>query len=210
MSTARRFALLGITLALFACSGLSKLDYTKLGTRATWQHPDRVIESLGIQSGDRVADIGAGDGYFVTYLADAVGPEGKVYAVEVEQEKADVLEKKVRDKGYSNVVVVLGQFGDPLLPDKSLDLVFLCNTYHHIEDRPDYFSRVHSDLRREGRVAIIDMKDDLTGILGLFTDEEHWTPLALLVEEMGKAGYRPSSRFDFLPVQNFVVFEPDS
>jgi ubiquinone/menaquinone biosynthesis C-methylase UbiE len=197
-----------LAIPLLACSGLSKLDYARIYSRAGWQHPDRVIESLEIRAGDHVADIGAGEGYFLPYLADAVGPEGKVYAVEVDPEKVEALEAMVREGGHHNVVVVLGELDDPLLPDQGVDLVFLCNTYHHIEDRPAYFSRLRSDLRTESRLAIIDVRDDLSGILRLFVTEGHWTPLDLLYEELEKAGYRRSLSFDFLPTQNFEVFEP--
>jgi ubiquinone/menaquinone biosynthesis C-methylase UbiE len=206
--TLGRASLLCLAIPLLACSGLSKLDYTKLASRAGWQHPDRVVESLEIRPGSRVADIGAGDGYFIPYLADAVGPEGTVYAVEVDPEKVEALETRVREEGRRNVVVVSGEFADPLLPDAGVDLVFLVNTYHHIEDRPAYFSRLKADLREPGRVAIIDMRDDLTGILRLFATDGHWTRLESMREEMEQAGYRPAASFEFLPVQSFEVFEP--
>jgi predicted methyltransferase len=206
--TIGRLLLPFLVLPLLACSGLSKLDYTRIASRAGWQHPDRVIESLEIQAGDQVADIGAGDGYFVPYLAEAVGPEGTVYAVEVDSEKVEALEALVREGGHRNVVVVSGEFEDPLLPDEGVDLVFLCNTYHHIEGRPAYFSRLRSDLRKPSRLAIIDMKDDLSGILRLFATKGHWTPLDSLHSELEQAGYRHAASFDFLPVQNFEVFEP--
>jgi len=105
-----------------------------------WQLPDEVIDSLNIKPGDHVSDIGAGGGYFTFILADAVGPNGKVYAVDVDEEITVELEDTVSESGHENIVVVLGEFEGPLLPDGTIDLVFLCNTYHHIEDRADYFS----------------------------------------------------------------------
>ncbi len=206
--TLGRASLLLLAIPLIACSGLTKLDYTKLASRAGWQHPDRVIESLEIRPGSRVADIGAGDGYFVPYLSHAVGPEGRVYAVDVDPEKVEALEKRIREEGYPNVIAVAGGYADPLLPEAGVDLVLLVNTYHHIEDRPAYFSRLKSDLREPGRVAIIDMRDDLSGILRLFATQEHWTSLESMHEEMERAGYRSSASFEFLPVQSFEVFEP--
>ena len=182
------------------------MDYWNLYQRAGWQLPDKVIESLKIQPGDHVADIGAGGGYFTFLLTDAVGPTGKVYAVDVEQEITEQLADRVAEENRFNVVVILGEFKDPLLPDETIDLVFLCNTYHHIENRVDYFSSLKTDLKSDGRVAIIDMKDDLTGILRLFATAPHWTPKQLLLSEMEQAGYHHQSGFDFLPAQNFEVF----
>ena len=193
--------------SLFACQGFSKLDYSHLASRAGWQHPERVVESLALRKGDRVADIGAGDGYFVPYLVEAVGPEGRVYAVEVDAKKAEALEALAAERGFENVVVIRGEFDDPLLPDHAIDLVFLCNTYHHIEGRPAYFARLGRDLRRGGRIAVVDGKDDLSGLLALFSTDGHWTSLEALHSELAEAGYQRVEGFDFLPTQNFEVFQ---
>jgi SAM-dependent methyltransferase len=204
-----RIAILTVAALMAAgCSGMSKLDYGKLHSRAGWQLPEQVIESLKIEEGAHVADLGAGDGYFVFRLADAVGPRGRVYAVDVDEEIVEKLRARVAEEGYSNVEVILGEFGDPKLPDARIDLVFLCNTYHHIDDRPDYFARLKMDLGPGGRVAVIDMRSDLSGFLSLFTDEGHDTPLDELDAEMNEAGYHRSEAFDFLPIQNFQVFAP--
>ncbi len=194
------------TLALSGCSGLSKLDYFKLYQRAGWQLPDQVIQSLNIQPGDHVADIGAGEGYFTFNLADAVGSSGRVYAVDVEVGITIDLGAQAREYNYPNVTVILGELEDPLLPDGTVDLVFLCNTYHHIEERVGYFSRLKADLKPQGRVAVVDIKDDLAGMLRLFVTADHWTSKELLISEMEAAGYRHEGSFDFLPSQNFEMF----
>jgi protein-L-isoaspartate O-methyltransferase len=195
-------------LALLGCSGLCRIDYTQIGRRASWQRPDDVIRALEIRPGDRVADIGAGEGYFVPYLAQAVGSTGRVYAVEVDSEVAERLEKTVEKDAYPNVQVVRGEAQDALLPDGAIDLVLLVNTYHHIEDRESYFSRLRSDLTASGRVAIVEPNPELGGILGLFVEEGHATSAEDLREGMAGAGYAPSKSFDFLPVQVFEVFTP--
>ncbi len=208
MTGRRRVAPL-VGLLLVGCSGVSKLDYTSLHNRAGWQRPERVVEALEIQPGDRVADIGAGSGYFLSYLSQAVGPGGTVYAVDVEQALVRELEERVAREGYSNVVVVLGEYGDPGLPDGALDLVFLCNTYHHIEGRPAYFGGLQGDLGEAGRVAVLEPNDDLRGVLRLFLDKGHTTGADALVEEMRVAGYRHVASHDFLPTQIFEVFVPE-
>jgi ubiquinone/menaquinone biosynthesis C-methylase UbiE len=192
--------------ALGGCNGLSKLDWTTLG-RASWQRPDDVVRALELRPGDRVADLGAGEGYFLPYLSEAVGSQGRVFAVEVEPELAERLEAEFPDGG--NVEVVLGRYEDPGLPDRSIDLVLIVNTYHHIDDRPAYFTRLKRDLSPSGRVAIIEPDAELHGVLSLFVEEGHHSSASGIAEEMGESGYRPSASHDFLAVQVFEVFAPE-
>lgn len=205
MRRSRGLALL--VLLLSGCSGLSKLDYTSLG-RDSWQRPRDVVRALGLAPGDHVADLGAGDGYFVPYLAEAVGADGRVYAVEVDDSAIAGLKERFGNGAAPNVEVILGDYDDPELPDGAVDLVLLVNTYHHIEDRPGYFARLRADLSPAGRVAVIDPNADLTGVLSLFLDAGHQSRASDVAREMEEAGYRPAETFDFLPVQIFEVFEP--
>ena len=195
------------TIALLAFApALGKLDYKRLPTRASWQLPDRVIETLDLGTGAQVADLGAGDGYFTFTLADAVGASGRVYAVDVEADIVDRLRARVTSRGYDNVEAVLGDYDDPGLPDGEIDLVFLCNVYHHIDDRATYFSDLRRDLATGARVAIIDIGG--AAPVSWLSPPGHSTDLDTLVDEMAAAGYDVAASFDFLPVQNFVVFEP--
>ncbi len=202
------FALLMLLVVSFVLVGpdLTKMDYGNAFSRAGWQLPDQVIDSLDIQSGDRVADIGSGDGYFTFQLAKAVGANGKVYAVEVNEELVGELTQKARDDGYDNVEVVLGKYDDPLLPDGEIDLVFLCNSYHHIRDRVAYFDQMRKDLSPKGRVAVIDLK--MSFLVRLLAPAGHWTTVETMTEQMQKANYSRKNRFDYLPAQNFAVFSP--
>ncbi len=194
--------------AVAGCSGLTKLDYTHLFSRDGWQRPDRVIESLGIGPGDRVADIGSGEGYFTFKFADAVGPEGRVYAVDVDRDVLRRLRQRVEAGGYSNVVVVDAELDDPLLPDGEVDLAFLCNAYHHLEDRTPYFDRLRLDLNEGGRVAVVEPRNDLL-LMKLTGHSELWTPMEVLRGEMRDAHYRARDSFDFLALQHFEVFEAE-
>lgn len=200
--------LLLAVLALPACSGFTRIDYTRLPGRAAWQRPDLVIEALAIRPGDHVVDLGSGEGYFLPFLRAAVGPEGRVTAVEVDAERIRALEDRVAEEGWGNVRVVRAELDDPRLPDAAADLILLVNTYHHIEERPAYFSRLRADLRPAGRVAVIDPDRDLRGLLALALDEGHRTAIADLEREMAQAGYRELRRFELLPVQIFALYAP--
>jgi predicted methyltransferase len=183
------------------CTQLKRFAYEGF-RRDAWQHPDRVIETLAIHPGDAVADVGSGGGYFTFRLARAVGPSGKVYAVDVDEGLNEYVARRAREDGLDNVAVVLARYDDPLLPQSGVDLIFTCNTYHHLDDRVAYFAKARKYLRPGGRVAIIEYKG--TGWFERWFG--HSTPSAAIRSEMEAAGYRLQQDLDFLPRQHFLVF----
>jgi ubiquinone/menaquinone biosynthesis C-methylase UbiE len=191
-----------LAVSCLACSPLKRFAYEGF-LRGSWQQPERVIEALGLEPGDHVADLGSGSGYFTLRLARAVGPTGKVYAVDVDQEMNDYLRKRVHDAGLENVEVILGEYEDPLLPDGEIDLLLNVNTYHHIQERPSYFRNVQTDLASDGRVAIIDFDGRKGWFVRLMV---HSVPKPELVGEMREAGYRLDQDLDFLERQGFLIF----
>ena len=199
---------LAAVLLITGCNGVADLDLWQIGRRAAWQLPARVIDALEIEPGDRVADLGAGSGYFLPFLSEAVGSEGLVYAVDVDPDVVSDLETLVKEQQLSNVKIVLGEFEDPKLPEGSIDLVFLCNTYHHIERRPEYFARLQQNLSPRGRIAVVDPDANGSGVLHLFQTEGHMTSADSLAQEMSSAGYDRTGSHEFLPTQIFAVFSP--
>lgn len=183
------------------CGGLSR-SFMNSPWRARWQQPQAVIQSLAIKPSDYVADLGAGGGYFTFRLADAVGPTGKVYAVDVDKGNLDYIARRAKEQGYANVEIILAKYNDPLLPEGGVDLIFTCNTYHHLENRTDYFASAARYLRPDGRIAVIDLNGN-SWFHKLFG---HWTPKETSRSEMEAAGYQLVSDFDFLSRQNFQVF----
>jgi predicted methyltransferase len=193
-----------------ACATVDKLDVGRVITsgRDGWQHPERVIEALALQPGDRVAEIGAGSGYWLPWLSLAVGASGRVYAVEIDDELVAELSRRVDEEGLSNVLVVRGRAEDPELPDGTIDLAMTSLTYHHIEGRPAYFERLQRDLAPGGRVAHLDDRDDAPVPFRWLQGDGHWSNPEMLREEMEAAGYERVDSFDFLPLQSFQVFAP--
>ncbi len=194
-------AALAIALSL-GCGTWKRFAYER--GRDDWQQPERVVASLGIEPGDRVADLGSGSCYFTLRLAEAVGPTGRVYAVDVDAAMNEYLRERVKEAGVRNVEVIDGKFEDPLLPDGRIDLIFSANTYHHLQDRSEYFRNVRRDLALGGRIAIIDYNDTtwFPRVMGHDTDKD------VLIGEMNEAGYDVAEDHDFVERQNFVVFEP--
>jgi ubiquinone/menaquinone biosynthesis C-methylase UbiE len=124
--------------------------------RARWQRPLALIRALGVRPGQTVAEIGAGSGYLVRRLARAVGPRGRVYAVDAEPRMLPVLLERLRRARIGNVTPVLGRDEDPLLPDRTCDLVLVVNTYHHFPGGPGYLRRLARLLRPGGRLVNVD------------------------------------------------------
>jgi arsenite methyltransferase len=174
-----------IPLFVFAgCGGLYRASLNS-PWRARWQQPEAVVRSLSIQPGAYVADLGAGGGYFTFRLADAVGPTGKVYAVDVDKDNLNYIAQHAKAQGYANIETVLAKYDDPLLPQAKIDLIFTCNTYHHLENRAAYFSAAARYLTPDGRVAVIDINGS-SWIHRLFG---HWTPKETTRGELEAAGY---------------------
>ena len=117
---------------------------------------DEVVAALELNAGDVVADLGAGSGPFVVPFAQAVGPTGKVYAVDVDQKLVDHIAAKMKEAGAQNVTALLGQFGDPALPAADVDVAFMHDVLHHVQDRAGYLKQAARYLKRGGRFAIVE------------------------------------------------------
>ncbi|MGH8546920.1 MAG: class I SAM-dependent methyltransferase, partial [Gammaproteobacteria bacterium] len=137
-------------------------------------------------------------------LAKAVGPSGKVYAVDIDEQMNDLIAERAKTEGVANVEVMLAEPNDPNLPTTGVDLIFTVNTYHHIEDRMAYFANLEKYLQPNGRVAIIDF-DRRSWFQGLWS---HYTPAEFIRREMEQAGYMLQRDLSFLDRQSFQIFAP--
>jgi SAM-dependent methyltransferase len=193
-----------VSLAL-GCAPLAKMDGWNPFSRDSFQLPDRTLAAIPISPGARVADLGAGDGYFTWKLAERVGPSGHVFAVEVDDAKVRRLERGRSERALANVEVVRGGYEDPGLPDGRVDVVLLSSVYHHIDDRVAYMARLRSDLAPGARVAIVEPRASWESWL-LLLPPGHGVASGTIEAEMRAAGYRPIDRFEFLPAHSFAVF----
>ena len=169
-------------------------------TRARWQRPDRVLRVLRLRRGAVVADVGSGPGYFTTRLARAVGPRGRVYAVDPEPEVLSALVKRL--DGAGNVTPVLSRDDDPMLPPASCDLALFVNAYHHVADGPAFVQRLARCLKPGGRLAAIDWAYRETP---MGPPLRRRIPPEKFVGIGRRAGLVPVARHEFLPYQYFVV-----
>ncbi len=174
-------------------------------TRDEWQKPDEVVAALKLSPGMTVADLGAGTGYFNRRLSEAVGPEGKVLAVDIEPAMVKHMQERAEQEKTPNVTPILARPADPKLPMGGVDLVLIVDTYHHFDDRLQYFQRLKRAMKPGGRLAIIDFhKRELP----VGPDPDHKLEREQVVAEMEAAGWRLEREPDFLPYQYFLIFEP--
>lgn len=170
--------------------------------RDAWQKPHEVIRALALKPDARVADLGAGTGYFAARLANML-PQGRIYAVDVEPDMVRFLGERAKREKLANLVAVAGKPDNPRLPQK-VDLILLVDVYHHIEDRERYFRALGASLRPGGRIAIIDFKlDSPQGP----PPSARVAPAAVKAE-MKAAGLALAAEHRFLPYQYYLVFRP--
>lgn len=176
-------------------------------SRDSWQMPAEIPAALGLGPGMTIADIGAGTGYFQRYFAEAVGPEGRVFSVDVEPTLVDQLVERAIDEQTPNVVAVLADTDNPRLPDASVDVVFICNTWHHIGDRIEYLGVLARALAPDGVVAVIDFKKES---LPVGPGADHKIAREVVFAEFEEAGWELVRESDLLPYQYFLIFSPPS
>jgi ubiquinone/menaquinone biosynthesis C-methylase UbiE len=185
---------------LFPPSDLGLLDAPD---RDLWQRPDQVMDALGIADGSIVADIGAGSGWFTIRLARRVGPQGLVYAEDVQPEMINAISRRVSREGFTNVRAKLGLKNDPRLPPNSLDAALMVDAYHEVEDRVSMLANLAKALKPAGRLGIIDFRLDGTGPGP--APEERVSP-DVVVNDAKKAGLRLVRQEPFLEYQYFLIF----
>jgi len=173
--------------------------------RDEYQKPHEVIHALGLKPGEIVADLGAGTGYFTFHLARHVGDKGKVYAVDVSPDMIRQINRRSRDSKATNVVSILAEPDDPLLPDQSVNRIFICDVWHHVENQTKYLALMKKLLKPGGEIVMIDFhKKELP----------FGPPLQMkiaredLIKQMETNGFRVAKEHAFLPHQYFLVFVP--
>lgn len=126
--------------------------------RDAWQKPDQIMDALAIADGSVVADIGAGAGWFTMRLARRVGPNGRVYAQDVQRQMLEAIRRRVAREGLRNVETRLGMGSLPNLPERSLDAVLVVDVYPEVEDRVTFLRNLAAALKPGGRIGIVNYK----------------------------------------------------
>jgi arsenite methyltransferase len=171
--------------------------------RDAWQKPDEVVTQLQLRSGDVVADIGAGTGYFTRRFAAAVGPTGQALGLDVEPTMVAYMNADAQKRGLTNYSARQVQRHDAQLAPQSVDVIFICDTYHHMQDRVSYARLLAQALKPGGRVVVVDFQKRP---LPLGPPMEWKLAPEAVTEEFRQAGFQLARSLDFLPYQYFLEF----
>lgn len=171
--------------------------------RDEWQKPDEVVKAMNLKSGDVIADIGAGDGYFTRRFAEEVSPGGLALGLEISSSNVASMKRDAERLGLDNYKALLVESDDPGLDPESVDVVFLCIAYHHLRNRVDYFKTTSSCLKKNGRVVIVDFYKKQ---MAIGPSPSHCVAREVVLEEMKAAGYILLEDKDFLQYQYYLEF----
>jgi ubiquinone/menaquinone biosynthesis C-methylase UbiE len=164
------------------------VDRLEAEDRVIYEYRHAIVAALGLEPGMAVADVGAGTGFITRLVAQAVGPEGKVYAVDVVPEFLEHIEGRAKGEGLTNIVTVLGDQKSTRLPADAVDLIVVCDTYHHFEFPRATLSSLHQALREEGRLVVIDF-ERVEGVSEAFAIEHVRAGKGTVTDEIKDGGF---------------------
>lgn len=171
--------------------------------REAWQKPDQIMDALGVADGSAVADIGTGAGWFTIRLARRVGPNGVVYATDVQREMLDAVRRRVAREGLGNVDTRMGTDSKPNLPASALDAVLVVDVYPEVTDRIAFLRSLAASLKPAGRIGIVNYKPG-NGGPGPAPSEGVRVESTLVERDAQAAGLRVLARQN-LPYQYLIV-----
>lgn len=186
------------TLSVTQRCGLKEFDDP---ARDDWQKPAKVLDALHLEPTARVADLGAGTGYFSAQIAKRI-PEGKLFAVDIEPDMVRYLAERAHREHLHVLVPILASTETPNLPEP-VDVVLVVDTYHHIDNRIAYFAKLRASLQPNGRLAIVDFKMDTAE----GPPPEYRISPEKVRSELSAAGYSLVASHQFLSRQYFLVFQ---
>ncbi len=182
--------------------GVGGADWLERPEREAEEAPSLAISALKVQSGQVVADIGAGSGYYTVRLARAVGPAGKVYATDIQPGMLELLRGNVARAGLANVTTVLGAPDDPKLPPGSIDMALMVDVYHELAAPQAFLRRLRPALKRDGRLVLLEFRKEDRRVPIL---EVHKMSVAEVRQELEAEGFRLSAVLNDLPWQHILV-----
>ena len=171
--------------------------------RDAWQKPQEIVAALNLEQGETVTDLGAGTGYLIEFLRAAVGPDGRVLALDVEPAMVEYLGKRKLDAGWDNVEVRRSAHEDPSLASASVNAVVTLNTWHHVAGRTAFARRLHAALANGGRFVVVDFIPEPTA--GHGPPMEMRLAPEVVVAELEAAGFSATVVEETLPRHYIVV-----
>lgn len=171
--------------------------------REVYDQRHDIVKLLNLRPGMAVADIGAGTGLFTSLFADAVGPRGTVFAVDIAKDFLKLIDERAVKAGQKNIRTVLGTDRSTELPAGAVDVAFICDTYHHFEYPHSTMTSLHRALRPGGEVVVVDFKR-IPGESSQWTLDHVRAGQEVFEKEIEAAGFRKVGQVDLLK-QNYIV-----
>jgi ubiquinone/menaquinone biosynthesis C-methylase UbiE len=184
--------------------GSGGIEWLDRAQRDPEEHPAQVLDALQIHQGDVVADLGAGSGYFTFRMAPKVGENGRVLAVDVQEEMLKTLRQRAVASKMKNVQVIRGTETNPNLPIGTVDTVLLVDVYHELAYPFEVMERVRESLKTSGRVVFVEYRKEDPSVQ---IKEVHKMSLQQLETEMKAIGLVRVRTVETLPLQHIVIFQ---
>jgi ubiquinone/menaquinone biosynthesis C-methylase UbiE len=162
--------------------------------RDEWQKVDEIFAALGLEEGHHIADIGAGGGFLSVRLSVRVGPEGRVYAVDIDADVLEELQETARSESLDNIETILGETDDPRLPERSLDAALIVNAYHEMREYEGMLAGVRRALLPGGRLVIVDNPPRDSTRSRLSQIGQHDIAIGLVERDLEGAGFQVVER----------------
>jgi ubiquinone/menaquinone biosynthesis C-methylase UbiE len=183
--------------------GVEGADWLDRAERDNEEEPDHAIDVLKIAKGSTVADIGAGSGYMTVKLARKVGPDGKVFANDIQQGMLDLLSKRLAKNKITNVSTILGTQDDPRLPIDAVDLVLMVDVYHELSQPQLMLRHIKASLKSGGRLVLLEYRKEDPNVP---IKPEHKMSVAEAKLEVEAEGFKLTKTNEDLPRQHILIF----
>ena len=189
-----------------AVMGHEAADWLERPEREQEEKPAAVIAAMDLKESDVVADIGAGSGYFTFRMARHL-PQGKVLAVDIQQEMLDLLSVKAKKLGVDNVQTILGTESDPKLPGAGVDVVLMVDAYHEFSQPREMMEAIAKSLRPGGRVVQVEYRGEDPAVR---IKPHHKMAETQAIKEMNAVGLVHVKTVESLPTQHILIFRKRS
>jgi ubiquinone/menaquinone biosynthesis C-methylase UbiE len=182
--------------------GVGGAGWLERPEREDEEAPSKALDALDLKPGMTVADIGAGSGYYASRIAKRIGPSGRVYATDIQQGMIDILERRIKNEGLTNITTILGGMDDPRLPPASIDLAIMVDVYHELQQPQLFLQRLKPAFKADGRLVLLEFRKEDPKVPIL---EVHKMSVAEVRQEMEAEGFAIDKVIDVLPWQHVIV-----
>jgi len=180
-------------------------DWLIRGDRESEEDPDRLLSHLDLKPGLLVCDMGCGNGFYSLKIAKAIGPEGRVLAVDIQPEMLQLLSRRSIEANVENIDMILGTTTDPKLPDNKVDLVLMVDVYHEFSDPKSMLEKIRKSLKPTGKIALVEFREEDASVP---IRPEHKMSKRQILKEYEANGFQLLSQYDGLPWQHLMFLGP--